>query len=242
MSVLSNWKKRLVAFKSGSYRSCDMSTINLHSAQEVLTLQPGDTLRGRSEEESLILRTVADWSRDHIGKLHPDLGRDGPICPFVEMSIRKNQFLLTLEHTVHSSQEAIRGTVLRYRDIFLQLEPWEGNDSLFKTILILLPDVQPDEAANVIDGLQLSLKPQFVEDGLMIGQFHPLNNTPGMWNEDFRPLRSPIAMLVIRYMVLTDMPFLEDDTGHLAAYLRKFKEEGIARITSRIKTLKTIHQ
>lgn len=43
----------------------------------------------------------------------------------------------------------------------------------------------------------------------MIGQFHPLSDEPGIYNPDFRPLRSPFPMIAIRKIVPEDHPFLK---------------------------------
>jgi len=60
----------------------------------------------------------------------------------------------------------------------------------------------------------------------MIGEFH--NGPPdkgGLWNPAFRPLRSPVPMLVVRHMVPTDYPFLRDDPDQSRAYLRLFGDQ-----------------
>jgi hypothetical protein len=115
--------------------------------------------------------------------------------------------------------------VAAYREIFLALEPREGETALYKAILIIFPYIPRDSAPALIDGIQKSLKPSFVESGLMIGEFHDLNDTPGLHNPELRPLRSPLPMLAIRFMVENDLLFLmrEIDPPHLRIrYLRAF--------------------
>ena len=73
-----------------------------------------------------------------------------------------------------------------------------------------------------LDRLQASLKTEFVRQGLMIGQFHPRCEAPGLWSPDFRPLRSPIPLLAMREMVASDLPFLVGDPDHLLAYFDRF--------------------
>jgi len=41
-------------------------------------------------------------------------------------------------------------------------------------------------------------KPNFVERGLMLGEFWSGNDSPGVHNPEFRPLDSPVPLLVIR--------------------------------------------
>ena len=81
----------------------------------------------------------------------------------------------------------------------------------------MFPGISDADAPAFIDAVQARLKPQFVADGLMLGQFHALNNEPGLHNQEFRPLRSPIPLLAIRFMVDSDLPFLtESQTPHCA--------------------------
>jgi len=66
----------------------------------------------------------------------------------------------------------------------------------------------------------------FVENGLMIGQFHPLPPVEGgLWTKDFRPLRCPVPLLAIRHMVPTDLPFLTRDRRLLDGYYRVFGDD-----------------
>ncbi|MUL38292.1 DUF6875 domain-containing protein [Gloeocapsopsis dulcis] len=76
--------------------------------------------------------------------------------------------------------------------------------------MLIFPDISTETAFKLIDGAQRHLKPFFVEAGLMLGEFHKQNNSPGLRNPNFRPLRSPIPMLGIRFMVESDLSFLND--------------------------------
>jgi hypothetical protein len=84
----------------------------------------------------------------------------------------------------------------------------------------------PGAAPTVIDVVQLELKGSFVEQGLMLGQFHdrpPVDG--GLWNAAFRPLRCPVPLLAIRHMVPTDLPFLTRERRYLEGYRRVFSDD-----------------
>jgi hypothetical protein len=83
-----------------------------------------------------------------------------------------------------------------------------GEDLGLQGILILFPDVRVEEAVSLIDEVKEELKASFVERGLMLGEFHATNDSPGLRNPAFKPLRSSIPMLAIRRMVSTDYLFL----------------------------------
>lgn len=125
--------------------------------------------------------------------------------------------------------------VTKYREWFLELEPVAGREAEYKTILILFPDLAPARAPDVIDTIQAALKPEFIAQGLMIGQFHADCEEPALWNRDFRSLRSTIPLLAIRYMVRTDAAFLTKDAGSLAAYLRRFGQDVPSKLQSGVR-------
>jgi len=88
----------------------------------------------------------------------------------------------------------------------------------------VLPNLGGD-AAKLIDDAQNELKASFVDVGLMLGEFHSENESPGLRNPEFRPLRSPVPMLAIRHMVESDLPFLRrsiDAPSVRASYLRSY--------------------
>ena len=97
--------------------------------------------------------------------------------------------------------------------------------------MLIFPDINHDQAPELIDSVQKELKPLFVEKGLMIGEFHKMNNGEGLHNPNFFPLQSPIPMLAIRYITEGDIVFLNREVyepsirvGFLENYLRHFAE------------------
>ena len=66
----------------------------------------------------------------------------------------------------------------------------------------------------------------------MLGEFHNRNNSPGLRNKNFYPLRTPLPCLAIRHMVPTDIAFLDVDSyelnlriAFLQSFLKVFGEE-----------------
>ena len=67
----------------------------------------------------------------------------------------------------------------------------------------------------------------------MLGEFHRYNNSPGLRNPEFFPLRTPYPSLAMRYMVPSDLPFLSPDkypprlrVAFLESFLSRFGPEG----------------
>jgi len=180
------------------------------------------------EDLPIMAKTLA-WIRDFLAKPHPDLGRPGPVCPFIPNAINLNTVWMKVIRTQNPTVAQIESIVEPYRDVFIKLEPTDAKSAINKAILLIFPDVPLQEAPLLIDGVKQKLKSSFVKEGLMLGEFHGLNPSGGLHNPDFRPLRSPAPMLAIRFMVSTDLPFLMKSTDpakeralFLTAYLARF--------------------
>jgi hypothetical protein len=170
------------------------------------------------------------WTENFLARPNKQLGRSGPTCPFVRPSLDKNSFWLTAVEGTKPSLDLLEQTVLGYRDWFLELEPRSGDDAQYKAILILLPDLAPDDYAAIIDATQKKLKPDFVRQQLMIGQFHPRCEEGGVRNPLFRPLQCPVPLLAIRGIAAGDVVFMKGpdgayDTDYLKSYLKAFAHD-----------------
>jgi Cys-tRNA(Pro) deacylase len=152
--------------------------------------------------------------------------------------MKKGLFYLTVCRGADLERADVERTLMRYRDRFLALEPREGPEAAFKTILILFPDLRAEDVPELIEGTQESLKLFYVEKGLMIGEFHfgPPKKA-GLWNPDFRPLQSPVPMLVIRNMVPTDFAFLRGERGLVQTYLSRFHHSVPAHLREEVRAV-----
>lgn len=148
-------------------------------------------------------------------------------------SIRNERFLLTLTRHAHENLSAVEQTFLRLKRYFLEeMQPTTGREAQLKTIVVLFMGLPPDEVPSIINGLHVRLKPQFVQAGLMLGEFFSKCEKEGLRNPTFRPLRSETPLIVIRSMVETDIAFLADDSTFVRAYLRKFQANGVDEVFS----------
>jgi hypothetical protein len=164
----------------------------------------------RAYSPESVLVAVARWMRDYLAEPHPQLGRKGPVCPFVPISLELDTVWISEVSEPGLSADDITQLITEYRDLFLRTEPTAMPVALQKSFLVVFPRLQDSgaEGAALVDKVQFNLKRYFVEMGLMIGEFHANNESPGLRNPDFRPLRCPVPMLAIRHMVGSDFPFL----------------------------------
>jgi hypothetical protein len=174
-------------------------------------------------EESM-LKTLLDWILTVIVRPHSELGRTGPVCPFVMPALQLQCLWISVvdwDVGVEDISEIIRSFI----DIYHSYQPNVGAGAGLRTFLIAFPALDPDSAGSTINAVHSSLKPEVVERGLMLGEFFPHSTSPGVHNPKYFPLRSPVPVFVIRKMVTGDLVFLnkqEDPVDRRLHYLRSY--------------------
>jgi len=164
-------------------------------------------------------RKVAYWVMTFLCKEHPDLGRDGAVCPFVAGATQKDTLWFTFVDTRGLSEADVTALVGDYKGVFTQLKPKQQADQEYASLLIVFPYLAIKDAPRYVDGVKKALKNGLVEEGLMIGEFHRNNKTPGAHNPNFFPNRSPVPLLAIRHMVRSDWRFLTDKPEWIHSWL-----------------------
>lgn len=202
-------------------------------------LAPSDIRAGALPEPAEryrdVLEEVVRWTHEYLCRGHPELGRGGPVCPYARPSLERELLWLALHCGTDPPLDELSAAVGGYGRWFGQLPPTSGREAQFKAILIVLPDLPVERAPDVIDEVHAAMKPQFVADGLMLGQFYPACERPGLWNSRFRPLSSTVPLLTIRHMVDADAGFLDDEARFLAAYLARFADAVPKRLQATVR-------
>ena len=182
---------------------------------------------------SSALLATTRWLENFLAKPHPALGRAGAVCPFVPRALNMETIQMMEVSTQGLTQTELETLVKDCRETFLNQFPQQGKLSVYKALLLVFSDIRNDEC-DIVDQIQHTLKPFFVERGLMLGEFHQFNQSSGLHNPDFRPLQSPVPMLAIRFMTEADLPFLSRMTDspevrveYLKAYLNHMSTVGI---------------
>ncbi len=168
--------------------------------------------------ETAELRSVQRWMSDYLTRPDPNLGRKGPVCPYVKAAMRKDTFDVAVIEDPDPAPAELGAVVEEALEIFHSGIRADG-EAVFRAVMIVLPNII-DYAT--IDIVHQEYKSRFVTKGLMLGQFYPGCQAPGLWNRDFRPLSTPVAMLVVRQMTVADYPFLVGREEWIFAYMTKF--------------------
>ncbi|MEU7632968.1 DUF6875 domain-containing protein [Nocardia sp. NPDC049220] len=172
---------------------------------------------GTAVSSTAILRK---WIRNYLERPNDDLGRDGPVCPFVKPAAGRHALWSAIvpgdaELTVERMQSVIDDAF----DLFVAHARSTVSGAPQAALLIVFQDLTDNHRVDTMHSLS---KDRFVAEGMMLGQFYPGCSQPGLWNRDFRPLDAPLPMLVVRNMMPSDYPFLLGRSEWLFAYLTRF--------------------
>lgn len=206
----------------------DTPSSNAEGASRPRLWNAGDI--GKSITEPSSFSAVMDWIRGHIIKPNRELGRTGPVCPFVAPALHLGCLWISVIDTEIRDVEEMCRILRSHLDIYESFESNVGAGSGLRTFIIAFPNLKREDCASLIDHAHAWMKPAVVELGLMLGEFHPGSASPGVHNPKFYPLRSPIPLFVLRQMTPGDLVFLNKPdeapdrrVQFLRAYLKSMK-------------------
>ncbi len=168
---------------------------------------------------------VLEWVREFLARPHPDLGRKGPICPFVAPTIRMGCLKVqVIEDLDGSSMRELRRVVLSRAAAFLRDSPAQGPHGTFASVVLVFPNLRADRLG-MLDQIHGELKTFLMCRDLMFSPFHPDSSKPSISNDEFRPFRAPFAALVIRHLDVRDISFMSFSREAFLRYHTRFAAE-----------------
>lgn len=172
------------------------------------------------------LGQVLNWITNFVAKPNALVGRQGAVCPFLPRALKaESLFFHEIKTDFDSSNDEIDELIKQYAEIFASTLPNVAKARLNKAIVLVFPKLTDEQAVELIEETQSRLKPFFVERGLMLGEFHKNHQGEGIRNENFRPLQSPVPLLVIRHLIPSDLIFLvrkTDSASRRVHFLQSF--------------------
>lgn len=196
------------------------TAVGTRSGIEPVNLFARDPVNGVTEHP--LAPELRQWTTEYLCRSHPDLGRHGPVCPYMSHAVKHRFLWAAFLGGRHFEVERIIAVADDLYDLYPVLAPQDPPDSGFKAVLAVFPDLTEYTG---IETVQRDQKSRFVEHGLMLGQFYPGCTVSGLHNPDFPALDSPLPLLAVRHMVPTDFPFLNTRPDWIDAYLRIFAPE-----------------
>jgi hypothetical protein len=184
------------------------------------------------------LRTVADWIQTYVVQPHKDLGRAGPVCPFVPGALERKALWLAPEQIAGRDVPAVVELMKGYQRLFLDAQPTDGDDANYKVIVVVFTDLPADRAAGLFgDVLQQLAIPSYAEDGILFGPFYEGNKGTALYNSSFRPFQSPVPFLFVRQGVVSDWKFFLDNEDWLNLWARRFGESAVHALAEELRRL-----
>jgi hypothetical protein len=194
--------------------------------------------RELAESDLDALHAVADWINAFVVRPHQDLGRAGPVCPFVPGALERKTLWLAPEQIADRGVPHVVELINGYKRQFLDAQPPDGADATYKVIVVVFTDLSADRAQGLFDDvLQQLAVPSYVEDGILFGPFYKGNAGTAIYNASFRPFQSPVPFLFVRHGVLSDWKFFLDDEDWLNYWAHRFGESAVLALAEELRRL-----
>jgi hypothetical protein len=177
---------------------------------------PTDLDQSRRDAQDRVTRAW-QWIHDFPVNPHPDLGRSGPVCPYMGRALRQ-KFVELFEFDARQGDEACIERLRQLREDLRQRGATLGEDAIY-LVYFLVPYGLPEaDLTAMMQRVHKRVRPEFVSSGMLAGDFWPAHEAPGLHSRQFRPFDSPLALFPIRHMVPADLPFFSG--RHVPAHVR----------------------
>jgi hypothetical protein len=191
-----------------------------------------------AESDLDALHAVADWINMFVVRPHEDLGRAGPVCPFVPGALERKTLWLAPEQITDRGALDVVELISGYKSLFLDTQPIDGDDAIYKVIVVVFTDLSADRVQGVFDDvLQHLAVPSYVEDGIVFGPFYEGHQGTAIYNASFRPFQSPVPFLFMRHGVISDWKFFLDNQDWLNYWARRFGESAVHALAEELRRL-----
>ena len=184
------------------------------------------------------LRAVSDWIKTFVVKPHKDLGRAGPVCPFVPVALEQKTLSLAIERSAGRSAPEVIQLIDGYKRLLLAAQPRDGDAADFPSILVVFADLPAARAKDFFGGvLQQIGVPSYVDEGLVMGPFYEGNDGTAIYNPNFRPFTSPVPLLLMRRAVVSDWKFFLNNENWLKLWARRYGESAVEALADELRRL-----
>ena len=193
---------------------------------------------GLAVPDRAALRAVSDWVTNFVARPHNDLGRDGSVCPFVPGSLERRTLFFVAEQIADLDVPDVVALMNDYKRLFLATPPNDGDDAIYKTIVVVFTDLRAERAGGLFnDVLEQLASPAYEADGIIFGPFYHGNDGTALYNPSFRPFQSPVPFLFVRETVLSDWKFFVDDPELLDRWARHFGPSATSALADALRRL-----
>jgi hypothetical protein len=162
------------------------------------------------------------WAEEYLAQPHPQLGRKGPICPFVKHTVDIGRYFVSVRDDIDGdSLHKLRRVVLDEAAGFLGRSPNRGSKGAFASLVMVFPTI-PEDRLCILERIHDEMKTPLMERDLMFSAFHQKSQKPALSNPDFKVFRAPFPALVLRHMDVRDIAFLNTNRKAFLHFRSRF--------------------
>jgi hypothetical protein len=176
--------------------------------------------------------------KNFVVRPHPDLGRRGPVCPFVPGSIERRTLWFAPERIADRGVPHVVELLNRYKSQLSNTEPTDSDDTDYRVIVVVFTDLAAESARGIFaDALQEIAASSFAEDGIIFGPFYQGNDGAAIYNADFHPFQSSVPFVFVRHVVVSDWKFFLDDQEMVSHWARRFGASAVPALAEELRRL-----
>lgn len=184
------------------------------------------------------LQATADWIRTFVLKPRAEIGRPGPVCPYLPVSVERHELWLAAEHVGDGDVSDVVEVVNGYKRRLLDAGTDPGDDANLRVIVVVFTDLPAERASSVFDGVMRQIAvPSYVEAGIIFGPYYDGNEATAVYNDGFRPFESPVPFLFVRHGVVGDWKFFLDQQEWFGHWAHRFGEKGTHALADELRRL-----
>lgn len=183
----------------------------------VVLVEPLESVGHDSER----YRRIDAWVQEFVMRPHPELRRDGEVCPFVAPARLQKTLVMTSLRTGAAPTVAQLCATLRCCAELFRSYRWAGGNARLHAMLVVLGELT-DEAALGLDAAHPTVKNELVQADIMMAQFHPRCSEPAARNPALPAFQSPVPMVAVRRLSFHDILFLHQKPEWFWHYERKY--------------------
>jgi hypothetical protein len=183
------------------------------------------------------LRAVAAWIKRFVARPHKDLGRAGPVCPFVPVALNHKTLWLVAERSTGRSTLEVIEVIREYQGRLLAAQPAD-DDADHDSIVVVFVDLQASNAKEFFGSVlqQIGLS-SYADHGLVMGPFYEGNEGTAIYNPNFRPFTSPVPLLLMRRAVVGDWKFFLNNADFLRLWAARYGESATQTLAEALRHL-----
>jgi uncharacterized protein DUF6875 len=194
----------------------------------------GPALIGWAEAETLAAQggamgTFFEWLKAYPMNPHAELGRPGVVCPFTKQAKKIGSIRMAMFAT-RAEDEAAAYAIIRQAFLEMDRIPVERGSEEFRTVVLAFPECDSEAGLAMLKRVIKRLKYFALFGFRTVGFMHKDSEETGLWNPNFRPLRAPMPVLALRYVVEHDAPFIARYHLMWGPYLMRYGLDGAKRL------------